>query len=68
MFLAWGIIGYVVVCRLLAGRDPNDPCPRPPLWKCFLAFIFGIIGGWVYRVSGSPRPHNRPEQGKSINL
>jgi len=48
MILAWGIIGYVVVCRFLTGRDPNDPCPKPPLWKCFIAFIFGIVGGWIY--------------------
>jgi len=44
---AWGVIGWVLVCRL-AVRDPNDPCPKPPQWKCFVAFIFGVIGGLAY--------------------
>ena len=43
----WGIVGWVVVC-FPASRDPNPPCPKAMRWKCFVAFIFGIIGGLGY--------------------
>jgi hypothetical protein len=45
MIVAWGIIGWVTACFV---RPPDPPCPKPPLWKCFIAFIFGIIGGLAY--------------------
>ena len=56
MIIAWGIIGYIAACRFLtvrepvspAVREPEPPCPRPLQWKRVVAFIFGIIGGWVY--------------------
>jgi hypothetical protein len=57
MIIAWGIIGYVAACRFLAVREPvppgvrepEPPCPTPPLyWKRIVAFVFGIIGGWIY--------------------
>jgi uncharacterized membrane protein YeaQ/YmgE (transglycosylase-associated protein family) len=47
MILFWGIIGWVVACYR-AARDPNDPCPKAQIWKCIVAFIFGIIGGLAY--------------------
>ena len=43
---AWGIVGWSIIC-CFAGRDPNDPCPNPS-WKCFIAFLFGIVGGLAY--------------------
>ena len=56
MIIAWGIFGYVTACRIQfvrtldteAIRPPEPPCPSPLQWKRIVAFILGIVGGWVY--------------------
>ena len=48
MAFFWGIIGWVIVCFPALGRDPIPPCPKLLRWKCFVAFVFGVIGGLGY--------------------
>jgi hypothetical protein len=43
-FLIWGFVGWAAVFA----RPPEPPCPKPPLWKYCVAFVFGVVGGLAY--------------------